>query len=385
MARALAPLTPASVDAERSVLGAVLLDPGQLLPGAEVLPPNGSQWSHDQAHRLIYDALLTLSERRDAIDLVSVTDVLHRRGHLDKAGGAVYVAELSECAVTAANAAHHARIVRDKALYRSLINVSTQLSAGAYAQDDLQDLLGQAHQSLLHVANAQATSAFSRLDTLVHGAIHAMDHAGEHGLGGVPTGFHALDAELNGFQPSDLIVVAARPGMGKTSLGLHFAVAAARARQLPVAVFSLEMSKAQLSMRLVCAEARVDAQRVRRGFLSPQERGQFMAGAQRLFELPILIDDAPSASVLDVRARARRLQMDGGLGMVVIDYLQLLQPNRRRDNRTQEVTDISRDLKVLAKELDVPVIALAQLNRAVEHRSPPVPMLSDLRESGAIE
>jgi replicative DNA helicase len=386
MARAMNPATPAAVDAERAVLGAVLLDPAQLPAVAEVLPPGGGSWFSDERHRLIYDALLTLFERHDPIDLCTVTDVLVRRGQLDKVGGSVYVAELTEAAVTTANTAHHAGLVRDKALLRTVINIASQLSASAYAQEDVQTIVGQAHQALVAVANAQSTAAFTRMDVMVRGAIAAMERAQDHEPVGIPSGFHELDHYLQGFQPADLIIVAARPGMGKTSLALQFAVAAARHPPcLPVAVFSLEMSQAQLAMRLVCAEARLDSQRVRRGFLAGPEVSRFMDGAGRLHDLPILVDDTPAVSVMELRARTRRVQMDGGLGMVVIDYLQLLQPGRRRDNRTQEVTEISRDLKILAKELHVPVIALAQLNRAVEQRGDKIPVLSDLRESGAIE
>jgi replicative DNA helicase len=341
--------TPAALEAERTLLGAVLLDDRQMAHVADVLPPTGGRWFYDQANHLVYDAMLTLFERREPVDLVSVTDALRRRGHLDKAGGSVYLSGLMEEAVTTANTAHHARLVRDKALLRAVINISTQMSASAYEQADLQAIVGQAHQALLGVSNAQATSAFTRLGTLVHASIREAEHAQDHESVGIPTGFHELDHYLYGFQPTDLVIVAARPGMGKTSLGLQFAMTAARhPPRLPVAVFSLEMSKSQLSMRLVCAEARVDSQRVRRGFLSPQESGQFYAGAGRLYELPILVDDTPSVSVLDIRARAKRLQMEGGLGMVVVDYLQLIAPTRRKDSRQQEGSDISRDLKILA-------------------------------------
>jgi replicative DNA helicase len=212
------------------------------------------------------------------------------------------------------------------------------------------------------------------------------DPAREHEEIGLPTGFHALDHILNGFHPTDLIVIAARPGFGKTSLALQFAMAAAKhPPRLPVAVFSLEMSKQQLSMRMVCAEARVDGSRIRRGFVHGPEWAQFLEGAGRLHGLPILVDDAPNVSVLDIRARCRRLQMHGGLAMVVIDYLQLIAPARRKDSRNQEVSDISRDLKILAKELNVPVLALSQLSRDVEKRGDKLPVLSDLRDSGAIE
>jgi replicative DNA helicase len=316
--------TPAALEAERTLLGAVLLDDQQMVHVADVLPPTGGQWFYHKANHLIYDAMLTLFERHEPIDLVSLIDVLMRRGQLEKVGGSVYLASLSDGILTTRNVAYHARLVRDKALLRSVINISTEMQASAYEQDDLQDIVGQANQALLGIANAQATSSFARMDALVRGSIAECEHAQQHEPVGIPTGFHELDYYLYGFQPTDLIIVAARPGMGKTSLGLQFAVTAARhPPRLPVAVFSLEMSKQQLSMRLVCAEARIDSQRVRRGFLSPQESGQFYAGAERLYELPILVDDTPSVSVLDIRARCKRLQAEGGLGMVVVDYLQL--------------------------------------------------------------
>jgi replicative DNA helicase len=379
--------TPAALEAERALLGAVLLDDQQMARIADVLPPsiNGS-WFHDQAHHLVYDAMLTLFERREPIDIVTVTDVLRMRGHLEKVGGGVFLASLLEGAVTTANVAHHARIVRDKSLLRELINISTHLQASAYEQDDLQAIVSQATDSLTQVTHAQATSAFTGLDAMVIASIHEAERAREHEQVGVPTGFHGLDHLTNGWQPTDLIILAARPAMGKTSLGLQFALAAARRPSaLPVAVFSLEMSRQQLSMRLVCSEARVDGARVRRGFVYGDEWVQFLDGAGRLHDLPIVVDDAPNVSVLDIRARLRRLQMSSGLGMVVIDYLQLIAPSRRKDSRQQEVSDISRDLKVLAKELNVPVLALSQLSRAVEQRGEKVPVLSDLRDSGAIE
>jgi replicative DNA helicase len=224
------------------------------------------------------------------------------------------------------------------------------------------------------------------MDTLVLESVREAERAREHEDIGLPTGFYALDYILNGFHPTDLIVLAARPGTGKTSLALQFAVAAAKhPPRLPVAVFSLEMSKQQLSMRMVCAEARVDSSRVRRGFVAGHEWTHLMEGADRLYDLPILVDDAPNVSVLEIRARLRRLQMHGGLGLVVIDYLQLIAPARRKDSRNQEVSDISRELKILAKELNVPVLALSQLSRDVEKRNDKRPVLSDLRDSGAIE
>lgn len=298
----------------------------------------------------------------------------------------MYLAELTEATVTVRNIAHHARLVRNKALLRQVINISTNMRASAYEQDDLQGIVGQATESLTQVTQAHATSVFTSLDTLVLESVHEAERAREHEDVGLPTGFHALDYILHGFHPTDLIVLAARPGVGKTSLALQFAMAAARQPHArPIAVFSLEMSKQQLSMRMVCAEARVDSSRVRRGFVEGAEWTQFMEGAARLYDLPILVDDAPNVSVLDIRARLKRLQMHGGLGMVVIDYLQLIAPARRKDSRQQEVSEISRELKILAKELGVPVLALSQLSREVEKRSDKEPALSDLRDSGAME
>jgi replicative DNA helicase len=401
MARALDTATPAAIDTERALLGAVLLDDQQMVQVVDVLPPPPSAWFYHKPHALVYDAMLTLFDRREPIDLVTLTDVLHRRGQLEKIGGSPYLAELSESAVTTQNITYHARLVRDKALLRELINISSNMQASAYEQADIQEVVGRATESLLHVSHAQAVSAFATLNTLVLESVREAERAREHEEIGLPTGFHALDYLLNGFQPTDLIILAARPGMGKTSLGLQFAVAAAKhPPRLPVAVFSLEMSKQQLSMRMVCAEARIDSSRVRRGFVEGDEWTQLMNGADRLYELPIVVDDAPNVSVLDIRARLRRLQMlghdlrsdrdaraaqHGGLAMVIIDYLQLIAPARRKDSRQQEVSDISRDLKILAKELNVPVIALSQLSRAVEQRSDKLPVLSDLRDSGAIE
>lgn len=380
-------VTPAALEAERALLGAVLLDDQQIVHVAEVLPP-GTQgrWFNDQANHVIYDAMLTLFERRDPIDLVTLTDVLHRRGQLEKIGGNAYLVSLMEDAVTTANIAHHARLVRDKALLREVINISTHMQASAYEQTDLHAIVGRATESLVQVTQAHATSAFTPLDTLVMASVHEAQRAREHEEIGLPTGFHALDYILHGFHATDLIIIAARPGVGKTSLALQFAVAAARQPEaLPVAVFSLEMSQQQLSMRMVCSEARVDSSRVRRGLVQGDEWVQLMNGANRLFGLPILVDDAPNVSVLDIRARLKRLQTNGGLAMVVIDYLQLIAPARRKDSRNQEVSDISRDLKILAKELGVPVIALSQLSRDVEKRNDKEPALSDLRDSGAIE
>jgi replicative DNA helicase len=386
MAKASPVTPPAALDAERCLLGAVLLDPAQIFAALAVLPPTAGSWFYDARHRLIYDAMLTLVERREPIDLASLSDVLIRRGLLERAGGSVYLAELTEAAVTTANVAHHARLVKEKALLRQVINLGQQLSASAMAQAELPDILAAAHAALLQLATAQSASAFTPMHALMLEAWHAAQHATTQDLQGLDTGLHDLNALTGGFHRADLIVLAARPSMGKSALAMQFAVAAARAHEaLPVAVFSLEMSTQQLGLRLLCGEARVEMQRVRSGLTSPHEWARLSDAAERLRPLPILVDDSASLSVLDLRSRSKRLQLDQGLGMIVVDYLQLLTPSRRKDNRQQEVSEISRELKVLAKELDVPVLALSQLSRAVEHRHPPVPQLADLRDSGGIE
>jgi replicative DNA helicase len=325
--------TPAALDRERLWLGAVGLGSDQRLVVAELLPPSSGSWFYDKRHGLIYDACLTFFERREPIDLHSVTDVLHRRGHLEKVGGSLYLAELTESVVSTANVAHHARIIREKALFRSLINIGSEISASAYEQDDLQEIIARAHQQLLQAANTQSTSSFTTMQELMSQSIHEAQHAGQHVLTGVDTGFHDLNSLTGGFQPSDLIILAARPGQGKSALATHFATAAAAScGGLPVAVFSLEMSKSQLAMRLLCSEARIDSQRVRRGFTSQPEGGQLMNAG----------------------------------------------------NRLQEVSETSRDFKIPARELHVPVLARSQHSRTVEGRHAPMPQLSALSASGYV-
>jgi replicative DNA helicase len=390
MARAHELPVPSAVDTERVLLGTMLTNATQLLTVAEILPPGPSQWFYQASHRRIYEAMLTLLERHEVIDLETVTDVLRRRGQLDSIGGSIYLAELMEGCVTTANVAAHARIIRDKALYRGMINLGSDLSAGAYAQDELPALITRAQQGLLQLAGAQTTAALTTLHTVLTDTIRQAQQVRAHELTGLHTGFHGLNELTGGFQPSNLIILAARPSHGKRALAMPFAVAAARALRAttaaPVVVFSLEMSTAELGLRVLCSEARLDAQRLKRGELDTYDWGRVFSAADRLSELPMLIDETSSLSVLDIRTRVTRVQREQGLGMVIIDYWQLMHgAGPRRDNRQEEVSTISRELKILAKELNVPVIALSQLNRDVEGRSPPVPVLSDLRSSGAIE
>ena len=387
MARVADLSVPSAVETEKVLLGTILVDPNQLMTIVEILPPGRSLWFYEEGHRIIYDSMVTLMERGDAIDMETVSDVLRRRGHLDKIGGSVYLAELMECVVTTANTSHHSKIIRDKALYRGMINIGSDILSSAYAQEDLPELLNRMQEALLSISGAQSTPAFSTLNDLISNTIRHAQHADERDLTGVHTGFHELNALTSGFQNSNLIIVAARPSAGKSAIALQFALAAAQSLNgLPVAIFSLEMSREELGVRILCSEARVDSQRMKRGFIDNGEWALLMTASHRMDNLPILIDDTSSLSVLDIRARAKRLQTERGLGMVIVDYLQLISSSgKRKENRQQEVSEISRDLKILAKDLNVPMIVLSQLNREVEHRNPPVPVLSDLRDSGALE
>jgi replicative DNA helicase len=355
---------PSAIDIERVLLGAALLGATTLLTVVDILPPGRGQWFYQDAHRLIYDAMLTLLERHGPIDLETVTDVLRRRGTLEKAGGSVYLAELMEYVTTTANVAFHARIVRDKLLYRAMINIGTDVTSGAYGQDELSEIIHRTHQALLDIASVQSTSSFTTMHDMIRHAIHQAEQAEDRDLSGVHTGVHRLNYLTGGFQNANLIILAARPSMGKSALAMQFALSAAQSiGGAPVAIFSLEMSSQELGVRLLCSEARVDSQRLKHGFLDRAEFGQLFEAADRLNDVPILIDATSNVSVLDVRTRAKRLQMERGLGLIIIDYLQLMSgPGQRSENRQQEVAAISRDLKSLAKELNVPVIALSQLS-----------------------
>ncbi len=378
---------PSAVDTERALLGSILLDSDQLMSAIEILPPGAGHFFYNHSHNLIYDAMLTLMERNTPIDMLTVTDVLRRRGVLDKIGGVVYLAELTECAVTTANTTHHARIIREKSLYRAVINLSTDLGASAHEQESLPDILNRAQEVIMGISGAQQNSGFSSMHHVMMDSIRQAQHAETRDMTGIHTGFHELDVLTSGFQPGNLIILAGRPSQGKSALAMQFAISAARTLEdVPVTFFSLEMSSQELGMRVLCGEAGVDSSRMKRGLLAQDEWGRLMNAGNQLGELGILIDDTSSLSVLDVRARARRLQNERGLGMVIIDYLQLMAGGpKRAENRQQEVSTISRELKLLAKDLNVPVIALSQLNREVEHKNPPIPALSDLRDSGSLE
>jgi replicative DNA helicase len=385
---ALHKLPPQHIEAEQCVLGAILLENEALLKVHDLLKPDNF---YRPSHRKIFEAILALFERNEPIDLLTVTEVLRKRNQIEEVGGSAYLASLMEAVPTAANVLHHARMVRETALLRSLINVATEVIAECYEHtEDVEELLDRAEHMIFEISEQRVNAAFANLKELLKDSIRYTEQLYERHelITGLPTGFRDFDQLTAGLQPSDLIIIAARPGMGKTSFALNIArnvgVRVQEPRQ-PVAIFSLEMSKEQLALRMLCAEAEIDSSRLRRGYLDKKEWGRLVNAANDLSDTPIFIDDSPSLTALDIRAKARRLQAEHGLSLIIIDYLQLLRGRGRVENRQQEISEISRSLKALAKELKVPVMALSQLSRAVEQRNIRIPQLADLRESGAIE
>ena len=377
---------PQNVDAEESVLGAILLDNGAIDRVTGVLQPEDF---YRESHRKIYRAMQVLADRSEPADLVTLGEVLRGRGELADVGGAAYLAELAERVPTAANVTHYARVVRDKSVLRNLIATATSIAERGYAGQDVKELLDRAEQEIFALSDREVRPAFVRLDGLLNSTFDTIERLFEQkqAVTGVPTGFVDLDRLTAGLQPSDLVIVAGRPSMGKTALCMNIAENAALKADAGVAIFSLEMSKEQLAMRMLCSQAHVDLKRVRTGHLNDSEFGELAKAAANLSEAKIFIDDTPALTVLELRAKARRLSRDpsANLKLVIVDYLQLMRSSEGKDSREQEISEISRSLKALAKELHLPVLALSQLNRQVENRHPPKPRLADLRESGAIE
>lgn len=378
-------LPPQDIDAEQAVLGALLLDPEAVHRVPPTLRPDDF---YHQGHRLIFEAAMDLAEQGQPVDLVTVTGELRQRGTLEKAGGAAYIASLLDLVPTAANIEHYSRMVEEKALLRTLIMAATRIAEMGYeGGEDATRLLEQAERMILEVGARRTAGGFASLREILLAVWSFVEqaYASKGGISGLPTGFVDLDRLCCGLQPADLIILAARPSMGKTSLALSIAYQVAVKQRLPVAVFSLEMSKEQLVQRLLCAEARVDQYRLRTGNLREEDWERLSDAMANLSEVPLYIDDTVAGSVREMRAKARRLQAERGLSLVVIDYIQLMQSGTRAENRQQEISQISRGLKGLAKELNVPVLALSQLSRAVEARQDKRPQMSDLRESGALE
>ncbi len=377
---------PYSAEAEISVLGGMLIDPDAVAKAVELVDDS---MFYREAHRRLYRAMARLFERGDVVDVVTFSEELKKTGELESSGGHGYLADLLDAVPTAANIEYHARLVREKALLRRLIDASSRIIRDVYDQGERQveEVLDQAEQRIFQVAQSHEREGFVWIKEILWPTFEHIERLQqtESGITGISTGFKDLDRMTTGLQKGDLVIVAARPAMGKTSLVLNVAQNAAIEEDRKVAIFSLEMSKEQLVQRFLCSEARVDAQKLRRGRLSAEEYQRLAAAAGHLNTAPIWIDDSPGSTVLEMRAKARRLKSETDLDMLIIDYLQLMTGSRRTESRVQEVSDISRGLKALARELDVPVIALSQLSRAPEQRTDRRPQLSDLRESGSIE
>ena len=366
-------------------MGSIFLEPSVILKVVEILSPEDF---YREAHAEIYRAMLSLFEHNEPIDLITVHDELVSRGTLEEVGGATYLAELAGLLPTSAHAVHYAQIVKEKALLRRLIRVATEVAARAYeAAEPVEDLLEAAEKAIFELRSYSEREGFKSLKELIKEAIRQLErlHQRPELITGVPTGFTEFDHLTAGLQPGDLIIVAGRPSMGKTSFALNIACYAAAEAGIPVGIFSLEMSREQLAARMLCAEARVNLQNFRCGRISESDWQRLTFSANKLSRAPIFVDDTPALSILDLRAKARRLMSEHGLGLIIIDYLQLLQSRERRERREQEISDISSSLKAMAKEFNVPVLALSQLNRRVEERPDRRPQLADLRESGAIE
>jgi replicative DNA helicase len=377
---------PFSLQAEVSVLGGLLIDPESMVRIEDVVDDG---MFYREAHRILFRAMRHLHERKGGIDAVTVSDHLAGTGELDRAGGREYLAELLDAVPTAANIQYHAQLVREKALLRRLVDVSTRIIQDVYQPGEMsvEELVDQAESRIFQVAESHDRGGFVWIKDLLWEAFENIERLQNSGTGitGVPSGFRGLDRMTTGFHKGDLVIVAARPAMGKTSWVLNVAQSAAIEHQKHVAVFSLEMSKEQLVHRLLCAEARVDALNLRTGRLSHSDYQRIGTAGGKLNTAPIWIDDSPGATVLEMRAKARRLKAEAGLDLLVVDYLQLMQGSGRTESRQQEVSQISRGLKALARELQVPLIALSQLSRGPEQRTDHRPQLSDLRDSGSIE
>ncbi|WP_427109099.1 replicative DNA helicase [Lysinibacillus xylanilyticus] len=377
---------PHNREAEQSVIGAIFLDPQSLITASEILLADDF---YHNAHKQIFETMLRLSDQGKAIDVVTVTEELSAKKEIEDVGGLSYLLELANAVPTAANVAHYAKIVEEKALLRRLIRVATKIVEDGYTrEDEVEALLGEAEKKMMEVANRKNAGDFKHVkDVLVETFDNIEKLQSQKGdVTGIPTGFRDLDNITAGFQRNDLIIVAARPSVGKTAFALNVAQSVAVQARENVAIFSLEMGAEQLVMRMLCAEGNIDAQVLRTGALTTDDWGKLTMAMGSLSNSGIFIDDTPGVRINEIRAKCRRLAQENGLGMILIDYLQLIQGSGKPgENRQQEVSEISRSLKGLARELKVPVIALSQLSRGVEQRQDKRPMMSDLRESGSIE
>ena len=378
-------LPPQNIEAEMAVLGSMLIDEEAI---SVVLENIEKSAFYNAAHRNVFEAINDLYSANKAVDLITLTDELKRRGILEGVGGVSFLTELVNSVPTAANISHYVAIVKEKNVLRSLINNATRIVTTCFENDgNVNELVDNAEKLIFEISDKRITGTYLPLKEIIKGSIETIDNLYQHKthVTGIPTGFIEFDTLTAGLQASDLIIVAGRPSMGKSALALGMAEYAGVVEKVPLAVFSLEMSKEQLVQRMLCSHAKVDAHKVRTGYLSTSDWPRLTAAAGKLSEAPIFIDDTPAISVMELRAKARRLKAHHDIKFIILDYMQLMRGSGPAESRQQEISDISRSLKALARELNIPVLAISQLSRAVESRTDHRPQLSDLRESGAIE
>jgi len=378
-------IPPQNIEAEMATLGAMLIDE-KTIP--EILEIIDESFFYKNEHKIIFNCMISLFDVRKKIDILTVSEDLNKRKMLEKSGGTAYLATLSDFVPASANASHYARIVKEKGILRSLINTANLISSLVYkGEEEVSSMLDKAEKLIFEISDKRVEGGYVHIKDIIKDGIELIEslyHKKSH-VTGVPTGFKDFDLKTAGLQKGDLIVAAGRPSMGKSAFGISIAGYVAVEEKIPVAIFSLEMSKEQLMQRFLCSEAKVEVNRVRTGFLAPSEWPILTSAAGKLSEAPIYIDDTPMLNIFEIRAKARRLKAHHDVQLILVDYLQLLRGVRKGDSRQQEISEISQGLKALAKELNIPVIAISQLSRAVESREGHRPKLSDLRESGAIE
>ncbi len=382
---ALYKLPPQNIEAEQSILGSVLLENHAVNAAQEILNPNDF---YNEAHRKIFSVISELADKNEPVDLITLSNALKDRKILDSVGGTAYLASLVDNVPSAANVSNYAKIVKEKAILRGLIGSATEIINSCYETgSDVDQVLDKAEHRIFEISQNKVRTSFYPIKNIVRESFKAIEDlfARKAVITGVATGFDKIDDMTSGLQNSDLIIIAGRPSMGKTAFALNIAQFAALETQIPVAIFSLEMSKEQLAFRMLSSEAKVDSGRIRKGYLGETDWPKLTTAAGRLSEAPLFIDDTPAITVLEMKAKSRRLKAESGLGLIVVDYIQLMSTGGYSNSREQEISEISRSLKSLAKELKVPVIALSQLNRKVEDRPNRRPQMADLRESGAIE
>src|SRR5215208_3698287 len=377
---------PQNLEAEESVLGAMLLSPGAIGAVTEILSATDF---YRESHGVVFRACLALYQQGEPVDAITLVDSLEERGELEQVGGRARIHELAALVPATANAAHYARIVREMATLRGLVRAGAEIARlGQDRPGETTDLVDRAEQIVFDLAQQRVTGDFSHIEGLLKESFERIMHLYEAGadVTGIPTGFKELDKLTSGFQPGNLVVIAARPSMGKSALALQMAQNLAVRNEIPVALFTLGMSKSEVTQRMMCSEAKVESQSLRTGKLKPEDWPRLTAACDKLMKAPIWVDDTASITMMEIRSKARRLKSrEPSLGLIIVDYLQLMSSGGQVENRVQEVSQISRSLKILARDLDTPILAMSQLSRAVEQRHDKRPILSDLRESGSIE